>query len=121
MGDPRLILLEGHPPGPNLRLSTYERAAHNTTWRRAARLTALDLINRYRFPTLQRATVTLVYRDKAGVRHDLDNLVAAAKPVLDGIVDAGVLAEDDTEHLVDLRCRLERAESRSLLVIVEPA
>lgn len=32
-------------------------------------------------------------------RRDQDNLIAACKPWQDGLVDAGVLVQDDTEHL----------------------
>jgi crossover junction endodeoxyribonuclease RusA len=52
-------------------------------------------------------------------RHrDLDNLIAAAKPVLDGLVDAGVLSDDSR---ADLECgRVYGAPRPALFVSVRP-
>ena len=50
-------------------------------------------------PTLARATITgHIYKNRAG-RYDPHNLFATLKPIIDGIVDAGVLADDDHTHL----------------------
>ena len=46
-------------------------------------------------PTGQRLRVELHYQPRDNRRRDTDNLVASAKPLYDGIVDAG-LVEDDT-------------------------
>ncbi len=43
------------------------------------------------------ASVTFHVTDKR--RRDYDNLVAALKPMWDGIVDAGILVDDDYKHL----------------------
>lgn len=50
-------------------------------------------------PTLARATITgHIYKNRAG-RYDPHNLFATLKPIIDGIVDAGTLADDDHTHL----------------------
>jgi Holliday junction resolvase RusA-like endonuclease len=40
---------------------------------------------------------TFSFKDKR--KHDLDNLQSAAKPWIDGLVKAGVLAGDDARHM----------------------
>lgn len=55
---------------------------------------------------LPRARVTLTrYSPRAC---DFDNLVASFKPVLDGLVDGGVLAGDAPEHLEGGQARYRR-------------
>ncbi len=47
-------------------------------------------------------TVELHYRPgRAGIR-DVDNLVATLKPACDGLVDAGLVADDDPAHMTKL-------------------
>ena len=49
------------------------------------------------FNSLALATTTFHVDTKR--RYDLDNLMASLKPMWDGIVDAGILQDDSTEHL----------------------
>jgi crossover junction endodeoxyribonuclease RusA len=44
--------------------------------------------------------VVLTYFPKDSRRRDADNLVATLKPICDGIVDAGVVTDDDPSHMV---------------------
>ena len=48
-------------------------------------------------PTPVSATVTFWMPDRR--RRDLDNLLAAMKPAWDGLVDAGLLADDNADQL----------------------
>lgn len=112
------VTLPGHPPGPNVRLSVMERARWNASWRAEARYLAIDVANRLHVSPIERARVTLHFRDFPGVRHDRDNLVAAAKPALDGLVGV-LLVDDDADHVVDLRVALERCDRKDLTIIVE--
>ena len=50
--------------------------------------------------------VMFVWIEEDGAR-DIDNIRAAAKFVLDGLVEAGVLEDDDLAHVSDLRDRFE--------------
>lgn len=60
---------------------------------------ACELAKAANIPTLTRATITgHIYKNRAG-RYDPHNLFATLKPIIDGIVDAGVLADDDHTHL----------------------
>ncbi|GAI70310.1 unnamed protein product [marine sediment metagenome] len=50
------------------------------------------------FPfTKARLNLTFVFAEQR--RRDRDNLLATFKPGLDAIVDAGLLLDDDSEHL----------------------
>lgn len=65
-------------------------------WRDAAHL----LARHSRVPACRRVRVELHYIPATNQRRDPDNLVAAYKPLVDGLVDAGVVL-DDTESYVE--------------------
>lgn len=70
-----------------------------------------------------RAVVTFVVPDRR--KRDMDNLLASLKPAWDGLVDAGVLAGDDSERFsvesagVDRQLLTPRRLWRKPCVIVE--
>lgn len=69
------------------------------------RRSAMIYAKQLRVPQLegrQLATVT-VYTPRPGVRRDWDNYLKRLKPVWDGIVDAGLLPDDSSEHLVPVQ------------------
>lgn len=66
---------------------------------RAWRTYAQQKANAAGIPTLDRATITgHIYKNRAG-RYDPHNLFPTVKAIIDGIVDAGILADDDHTHL----------------------
>jgi len=50
----------------------------------------------------QRATIQAAFYHKVQRRRDDVNHLAMLKPVYDGLVDAGLLSDDDSEHLTTL-------------------
>lgn len=46
-----------------------------------------------------KSRITFVFQYPTAHRRDIDNFVAAMKPYIDGLVDAGVLADDSSEQL----------------------
>ena len=50
-------------------------------------------------PPMQCARISYVFNVVDKRRRDIGNLLAACKPFEDGLVDAGVIFEDDAEHL----------------------
>lgn len=61
-------------------------------------------------PPLERFSATLHYRPARKGRRDALNLSATLKPLVDGLVDAGVCADDDTVHYVGTEPTIHAAE-----------
>lgn len=61
--------------------------------REDARKVALDIANRRGWKTSRLARLG-VHFELAHTKHDWDNLIAAVKPLIDGIVDAKVISDD---------------------------
>lgn len=51
---------------------------------------------------LRKATVEILWRCRYRRRRDFDNLVSGIKPLLDGLVAAGVIEDDSSDVLVSL-------------------
>jgi len=103
------VALAGFPPLPNAtrRQHWHERSDDAARWRNDARLVALQALREHPYPQdfpLRKATLEIV---AVGVRADPDACVAACKPVLDGIVDAGVMVDDSWRTLGSLTVRHE--------------
>lgn len=85
----------GLPAGPNHRLHWYTLAKYTKAWRQAAQLLALS----ERIPALERIRVSaVIYRKRLGIA-DEDNDRARLKPLVDGVVDAGVVKRDTRGHV----------------------
>lgn len=82
------------PLSLNDRLHWRAKAARVQTIRNAAALAVRS------HQQANRIRVTLHYFPKDGRRRDADNLVATLKPLCDGIVDAGVVPDDDPAHMM---------------------
>lgn len=67
------------------------------------------------------ATIELVLVVDKAVRVDPDNFVASCKPIIDGLVDAGVLLDDSFRTVVGLSARCERGKERGVRVVVTEA
>jgi hypothetical protein len=95
---------------PPLDVITLNARAHWTANHRATaalRLRGGWSARAARVPHLARAdlTVWVVYPSAVRRRRDVSNYLGTVKPLLDGMVDAGVLPDDDDRHLTgpDLR------------------
>jgi crossover junction endodeoxyribonuclease RusA len=92
----------GHPPTPNRRLHWAAKARSNAEWRRWTKLAALAAIRSSgmadEYP-LRSVLVEPTFYFPTNRRRDEDNLLASLKPVLDGLVDAGVVDDDSRERL----------------------
>jgi len=71
-------------------------------WRTFAKLSA------YRYPELAAVDVTLTWFTTIDRTRDEDNMALLLKCLCDGLVDAGVVADDDPKHM-GKKCRIERA------------
>lgn len=94
------LSLDGYPPLPNKRMHWAEKADENRTWRSAAFVKARDAWRQHDhaddFP-LRKAVLQVVVIRPGGQGPDPDNALAAVKPVIDGLVDAGILVSDRRE------------------------
>ena len=61
------------------------------------RTTTARLAEQLQIPPLEAVEITLIYTPKTARKRDTDNLFATLKPAVDGLVDAGILADDNTE------------------------
>lgn len=92
----RLYLPYDRPPlSLNDRRNRHQHAREVREVRRAVQLIARAA----RLGRHDHVTVALHYAPARGGRRDTDNLVATLKPVCDGLIDAGLVADDDPAHM----------------------
>lgn len=68
----------------------------------AIRADVLVLVRAAKVPQCERLTVQLHYAPGHRRKQDPMNWTATSKPAIDAIVDAGVVVDDDTEHVHEL-------------------
>lgn len=68
-------------------------------------------------PPLERVTVTVEYQPPDKRRRDADNLAASGKPAIDGLVLAGVLPDDNSEHVTAVHYTIGPVCPRGRLVL----
>jgi crossover junction endodeoxyribonuclease RusA len=107
------------PAGMEL-LNANDRDSH---WARRRRITgalreaAAWLARQQRIPALPRARILGVYEPPDRRRRDPANLYPSFKACVDGLVDAGVLLDDDAAHLDGPDMRLGEACRQGRLVL----
>lgn len=82
------------PLSLNDRMGWQQKHGLTKRWRAHAK----TLARAAEIPTLDRFTAVLHYQPRDNRRRDTDNLVAALKPLVDGLRDAHVCVDDDTKH-----------------------
>lgn len=110
------ILVPGIPPSPNQTRREHwaKRAAEAKRWKRDTYMAAVGVRNAYlaRYPglflPLTEARVRCVIVTPSSVRRDPDNAMASMKPLIDGVVQAGILADDSFAVISDLSVAVER-------------
>lgn len=102
----------------NQRLNHYRRNDLTQTWRRLAAAT----VNSGWHPEhYKRAHITIAYRFATNHRREVSNLQPTSKAIVDGLVDAGLIPDDDDTHVVgpDNRREWPNGEPR-VTVTIEP-
>lgn len=87
---------------PPLNLNHRAHWAQSSPHRRALRAEAAHLAAEHRIGPCEHITTRLHYRAPDRRRRDEDNLIATAKPLWDGLVDAGVVPDDTSEFMTKL-------------------
>lgn len=117
------VRVPGHPPGGNdlHRMNRWEVRKSREEWRTATFVRALDS-RPGSFRPLARASLGVTWRYRVRRNRDLDNLVAGLKPMIDGLVDAGILEDDHSGILVALgpfRVEIGAEQDETVLVVSE--
>lgn len=71
----------------------------------------------YRIPPLERARIVLHWQPATKRRRDQLSIAPTLKPLVDGLVDAGVLPDDDSEH-AELSCCIEPVGAHAAMWLV---
>lgn len=100
----RLWLPPGRELTANGRYHWAERARRSRRIRWSAGLEA-RLAGLRPVPGPVAVTVTVTYPRRG--RRDPENYAPSWKPAIDGLVDAGVLPDDDSTHVVQVACRAD--------------
>lgn len=86
---------------------------------KALRHTGFAMARHYKVPAMERAHVFyVIHPDTVGRRRDSGNWSPSAKAVIDGMVDAGVLPDDNHERLLGPDPRMGAPVPGSQLVLV---
>lgn len=72
-----------------------------------------------RLPAMVGANVTLVWQVTDKRRRDADNIAATLKPVLDALVQEGVLPDDSWVHVPETRQRIVAGDTFAMWLEVE--
>lgn len=88
------IQLSGLPPSMNARMHHMVRYRNNLKWKSLVWVEARKNIPQ---TPLSRAKVTITFR--SSVIRDHDNIIAACKPILDGLVESRILEDDAIENI----------------------
>lgn len=102
----------------NQRLHWAAKAKRTRIWRQAACAHAKS----HHLPTFgNRVHVTITITKPTRRRYDVHNLLPTAKAVIDGLVDYGLIPDDDNAHLIgpDLRAADETGPAAITITITE--
>lgn len=114
------IVIPGRPPTPNVRRHWREVYRDNKAWAETARLEAVRAIQRTAgWKPASRARVSVAFGVKDRRVRDLDNLIASIKPLLDGLVQAGILVDDSLDVITVMEFGAIRTEEDQTAFIIE--
>lgn len=102
------VTIEGRPPTPNYRPGNWQVDRRlRDQWKHVAKMAALDAVNRWPrrhggvpWRSLNRCMLDVRFIVPTKAARDWDNLIATIKPLLDGIVAAGVI-DDDSDRCIE--------------------
>lgn len=123
-GCAQTLILEGFPDpklarklSPNGRVHWAERAGAK---REAASRIAGECLLQRVYAVEGPARIVFRWVFPTAGRHDLDNLIATAKPLIDALVLAGALEDDDSRHLVSVTAEaVHEPGQRRLEIVIE--
>jgi crossover junction endodeoxyribonuclease RusA len=86
---------------PNARVDWFTRSRAAKDYRLSISYLAVDVLNstQKHWVPPAKAVISLTFQYHLRRKRDYDNCIASAIPLVNGLVDAGVLLADDSEHL----------------------
>jgi hypothetical protein len=81
----------------NERLHYHEKATRTRAWRAAAKAAVESTFEPYFY---RRARIKVLIRFATNHRRDVGNYYPTAKAIVDGLVDAGLMPDDNDRHLI---------------------
>ncbi len=92
-----------HLPYKQLSPNFRSHWAAKRKWTEAARneacIEAMSVLSRNNWETATKATIYYEFTVKDSRRRDVENLISALKSTVDGLVDAGIISDDNWEVL----------------------
>lgn len=83
-------------------------AKHNAYWRNLSKLNA----RMHPRPAKPLARCKIVFTRCSSMRTDFDNLVGSFKAICDGLIDAGIIVDDNDEVIVERIYKWEKAKAK---------
>ena len=111
-----VLRLPGKVLSPNSRSCWQARAREARNYRQACACRAIAALGGQR-PMRECATILAQFYHAQARRRDDDNLIASLKPARDGLVDAGLLADDVGVTTLPVKRYLDRDNPRVVLTI----
>lgn len=95
------VTIPGRPPGGNAlhRMTHWQVRTVRAEWKEWTYRAALAGSQGAEGLPYRRAVLSVQWKCRTKRRRDFDNLISGLKPVLDGLVAAGVIADDSTDCL----------------------
>jgi len=106
---------------PNGRAHWHAKGRAKRSQRDTARLTALAELGRNPQPRWHDATVSVTWYAKSARWPDADNAIGSLKGAIDGLVDAGVLIDDDRLTWLPIERRKDAKRPRVEIEITKGA
>ena len=115
-----MIIELDHLPDPDLNPNKRHHYMKLYTSKRDAKDEAIALALEQGRPDVpyERAHITITWVAKHKIRRDPDNLFASMKAYIDGLVAAGLIADDSAMH-VSYTLRYERGDKDNTIIEVE--
>lgn len=117
---PQVPAMESNPNWRKGKNVAFNKRQAGKVYASAVFYSAVDWRNKHtEFKPWERARLDLIFIYATSYRRDMDNLIAAFKGGLDALVSAGLLVDDDADHLVWGGMSVLIDKDRAPLTIVE--
>lgn len=116
------VAIEGRPPSLNARRHWRQIAHDNGVWKATAANVGTEAVRRWerrhglKWRKLERCDLTVKFIVPTRARHDFDNLISTIKPLLDGLVAIGVIADDSTDCIDAVAFTVEHEPKRTATI-----